>query len=252
MTYCLGIMVDCGLVFAGDSRTNAGVDQVSTFRKLHVFEQPGERVIVVLSAGNLAVTQSVINQLEEGLDSGEPGRTIYTVDRLYDAARLVGEAVRIVHDRDAEHLKAQSAEFNTSFIVGGQVKGGQMRMFQVYAAGNFIEATDDTPYLQIGETKYGKPILERVITPSLDLVSAAKCAVVSLDSTIRSNISVAPPIDIVIYEKNALRTSVRERIKESDPYYQTIKTEWGEGLRRLFDALPQPSWLDRVGSCTPK
>ena len=247
MTYCLGIYLNDGLVFAGDTRTNAGVDNVSKFRKLHVFEDAGERLITVLSAGNLAVTQSVMTMLDEGLED-ENGRVrrMMEVPTMYEAAVLVGDAVRQVHDRDAEALAAQDSEFAASFIVGGQVKGRRMRLFQVYAAGNFIEATEDTPYLQIGETKYGKPILERVVTPELDLVSAAKCAVVSMDSTIRSNLSVAPPIDILIYEKDSQRAAVNERIEESDPYYQTVQAEWGGGLRQLFDDLPQPSWTKKV------
>lgn len=245
MSYCLGMLLEDGLVFASDSRTNAGVDHVSTFRKLFTFHTPGERLIVVLTAGNLAITQSVITQLEEGLegDEGPEGPTLYTVPSMYAAARLVGDALRKTYNHDAEHLKAQDAEFAASFIVGGQVKGRRMRMFQVYTAGNFIEATEDTPYLQIGETKYGKPILERVVTPRLDLVSAAKCAMVSLDSTIKSNISVAPPIDLLTYKRDTQTICNQHRVHEEDPYYQMVRKTWGEGLRGLFDDLAPPDWL---------
>ncbi len=226
---------------ASDSRTNAGVDSVATFRKMHVFAQPGERVIVLMSAGNLAVTQSVIAMLEEGLAmDGEP--TLDEMDTLYEAAQLVGKALRRVHDVDGPYLKAQSAEVSASFILGGQIKGGRMRLFQIYSAGNFIEATDDTPYFQIGETKYGKPIVERVLRPELDLLSAAKCALVSLDSTIRSNISVAPPVDLLVIKRDALDIATWQRLDDDDPYFKEVRSHWGDGLRRLFDRVPSPAW----------
>ena len=197
MTYCLGMLLNDGLVFAGDSRTNAGVDSISTYRKLHIFERPGERMIVVLSAGNLATTQSVLSQLEEGLE-GEPEANLFAVETMYGAAKMTGMALRNVTDTDSPYALAQDTDVSASFIVGGQILGRRMRLFQVYSAGNFIEATDDTPYLQIGETKYGKPILARVMDTGMGLMDAAKCAIVSLDSTIRSNISVAPPLDILV------------------------------------------------------
>jgi len=197
LTYCLGMLLNDGLVFAGDSRTNAGVDSISTYRKLHIFERPGERMIVVLSAGNLATTQSVLSQLEEGLE-GEPEANLFAVETMYGAAKMTGMALRNVTDTDSPYALAQDTDVSASFIVGGQILGRRMRLFQVYSAGNFIEATDDTPYLQIGETKYGKPILARVMDTGMGLMDAAKCAIVSLDSTIRSNISVAPPLDILV------------------------------------------------------
>jgi len=248
MTYCVGIMLNDGLVFAADSRTNAGVDNISTFRKLHVFEKPGERLITVLSAGNLATSQAVITQLEEGLDGGDANVNLMSVESMYEAAKLTGKAVRAAQAAvdDDENPAAADADFSASFIVGGQVKGRRMRLFQVYAAGNFIEATEDTPYLQIGETKYGKPILARVVEPEMGLVEAAKCALVSLDSTIRANISVAPPLDVLIYEKDTMKTATRQRIGEDDPYFRRISDQWGEGLRRLYEELPNPDWSDDV------
>jgi len=246
MTYCLGIRLNEGLVFASDSRTNAGVDNISRFRKLFVFENPGERVICVLTAGNLAVTQSVITQLEEGVDDGTPEDTLYNVASLSDAAKLVGRALRNVRNRDEAFLQAEETGINATFIVGGQIMGRRMRLFQVYSAGNYIEATEDTPYMQIGESKYGKPILERVVTPQMDLLQAAKCALVSLDSTIRSNVAVAPPIDMLIVKSDECRVTIEHRIDSDDPYYVDISKRWGEGLRNLFESLPAPSWLDEV------
>lgn len=246
MTYCLGMLLNDGLVMASDSRTNAGVDSVSTFRKMHVFTKPGDRVIVLVSAGNLAVTQSVLTMLDEGLGPEAPELSLHTVESLYEAARLVGRALRKVHDVDGPYLKAQDAGFSASFILGGQIKGQRMRLFQIYSAGNFIEATPETPYFQIGETKYGKPIIERVLTPELDLVSAAKCALVSLDSTIRSNISVAPPVDLLLYQRDYLKIATWQRLGDDDPYFMAVRRHWGEGLRNLFDEVPSPDWQQDI------
>jgi len=243
MTYCLGIRLNDGIVFAADSRTNAGVDNISMFRKLFVFEEPGERAICVLTAGNLAITQAVISQLEEGLDDGTEEDTLYNVPSLSEAAKLVGRALRNVRARDDEYLKSEAADASATFIVGGQIKGRRMRLFLVYSAGNYIEATDDTPYMQIGESKYGKPILERVVTPEMDLAQAAKCALVSIDSTIRSNVAVAPPIDMVLIRADECRIGMTHRIMADEPYYTDLSKNWGEGLRNLFDSLPAPSWL---------
>lgn len=243
MTYCLGIRLNDGIVFAADSRTNAGVDNISMFHKLFTFEEPGERVICVLTAGNLAMTQAVISQLEEGLDNGSEEDTLYNVPSMLEAAKMVGNALRNVRARDEVYLKAESADSSASFIVGGQIKGRRLRLFLVYSAGNFIEATDETPYMQIGESKYGKPILERVVTPEMDLAEAAKCALVSLDSTIRSNVAVAPPIDMVLINRDECRVDVKHRIKADEPYYTNLSKSWGEGLRNLFESLPAPSWL---------
>jgi putative proteasome-type protease len=237
--------LNAGLVFLSDSRTNAGMDQISTFRKMTVFEQAGERGLVVLSAGNLAITQAVKqllgNETIEGSD-GEPC-TLWTAKSLFDVARIVGSAVRKVHARDAEALKMHGIDFNCSLIVGGQIKGETMRLFNVYAAGNFVEAgIDGVCYFQIGESKYGKPVIDRVITPTTPLQEAAKCALISMDSTLKSNLSVGLPLDLLIYEANALRIDRLIHIDESDSYFRMIRNTWGQRLRQVFDSIPDPTW----------
>jgi putative proteasome-type protease len=251
MTYCLGILLDDGLVFASDSRTNAGVDSVSTFRKLFLFDQPDERMIVVLTAGNLAVTQEVVSMIERGLYTDDASRSLFQVDSLFFAAKIVGGFLRTVFDRDAEYFKAHKTEFNASMILGGQIRGERPRLFLIYSAGNFIESSEESPYFQLGETKYGKPILERVLTPQVSLIDAAKCALVSFDSTIKANISVAPPIDLVAYRKDAFRVASQQRIREDDPYFLELRRHWGEGLKRVFADSPDPPWrlsVDRDGA----
>ena len=209
MTYCVAIKLNAGLVFLSDSRTNAGLDQISTFRKMIVYEKPGDRFMVLLSAGNLSISQSVreILQVEQIKDheGGDP-ITIWNAKSMFDAARVLGAAVRHVYDRDAASLKASGVEFNVSLIFGGQIQGEAMRLFQVYSPGNFIEATPETPYFQVGESKYGKPVLDRVITPDTPLDEAAKCALVSMDSTLKSNLSVGLPLDMVVYEADKFHT----------------------------------------------
>jgi putative proteasome-type protease len=242
MTYCVGILLEQGLVLASDTRTNAGVDQVAVTPKMHVFEQADERVIILLTAGNLAITQSVVNILTEQLREPTEDSDLYNVHSMFEAARVVGKAMRDVHDRDGESLKEHGIEFTASILVAGQIKGEKPRLFNVYAAGNFIEATPDTPYLQIGETKYGKPILDRVVNYNTDIMEAVKCALISFDSTIRSNISVGLPLDLMIYSTGSFNADCRQRINEQDPYYANIRKGWGEGLRNVFSSLPNPDW----------
>lgn len=242
VSYCLGMRLKAGMVFVSDSRTNAGVDSVATFRKTFVFDGAEDRVIVILAAGNLAITQSVISLLEERLNGPDRARSLYGVKSMYEVARLVGETLREVHAIDGAHLKSHGADFVASLIVGGQIQGRRMRLFNVYAAGNFIEASDETPYFQIGETKYGKPIIERVITVDTSLEEAAKCALVSFDSTIKSNISVAPPLDVTLVPADSCQASVRYRVLDDDPYFLGLRRSWGEGLRKLFTQLPDPDW----------
>lgn len=243
MTYCLGMRLDAGLIFVSDTRTNAGVDSVATFRKSFLFDQADDRVIVILTAGNLAVSQSVISLLEERAASDDPAVSLQAAASMYDVATLVGRVVREVRDRDGDALVQAGADFNPSFIVGGQIRGRRMRLFNVYAAGNFVEATEDTPYFQIGETKYGKPIIERVLTTRTSLDQAVKCALVSFDSTIKGNLSVAPPLDLVILPADTCRVSVQRRIPDDDPYFADLTQRWGAGLRQLFGELPDPDWL---------
>ena len=245
MTYCVAIKLDAGLVFLSDSRTNAGLDQISTFRKMIVYEKPDDRFMVLLSAGNLSISQSVreilqIEQLKETEDS-EP-ITIWNAKSMFDAARVLGSAVRHVYDRDAQALKQSGVDFNVSLIFGGQIKGEGMRLFQMYSAGNFIEATPETPYFQVGESKYGKPVLDRVLMPSLPLDEAAKCALVSMDSTLKSNLSVGLPLDLVVYEADRLESDKVVCIDSDNPYFQMLHGNWGHKLREVFDSLEDPVW----------
>jgi putative proteasome-type protease len=247
MTYCVAIKLNAGLVFLSDSRTNAGLDHISTFRKMIVYEKPGDRFMVLLSAGNLSISQSVreILQVEQLKDheGGEP-ITIWNAKSMFDTARVLGAAIRRVYDRDAEALKNADVDFNVSIVFGGQIKGEGMRLFQMYSAGNFIEATSETPYFQVGESKYGKPVLDRVITPETPLDEAAKCALVSMDSTMKSNLSVGMPLDLVVYEANALQSDKVVCIDSNNPYYRMIYNNWGKKLREVFDSIEDPVWDD--------
>lgn len=242
MTYCVGMRLNEGLVFLSDSRTNAGVDQISTFRKMTVFERPGERLMVLMSAGNLAITQAVQQIVAERLSPDLV--TVWNASGMLEAVRVVGDAVRAVHARDAAALKEAGLEFNCSFIFGGQVRGEATRLFHVYAAGNFIEATPENPYFQIGESKYGKPIIDRVITPATHLGEAAKCALISMDSTLRSNISVGLPLDLLVYETDQLRVTKFVQIDQDNEYMQMIRSTWGGRLRQVFSEIPDPAWRD--------
>jgi len=242
MTYCVAMQLDAGLVFLSDSRTNAGVDQISTFRKMTVFEHPGERIMVLLSAGNLAVTQAVRQILCERIGPRET--SVWNAKTMFDAVRLLGEAIREVHERDAEALKEFGIEFNANFIFGGQIRGERMRLFQIYSAGNFIEATHENAYFQIGEAKYGKPIIDRVIQPQTPLDEAAKCALISMDSTLRSNISVGLPLDLLVYEADSLRLTKFVQIDHSNQYMGMIRNTWGARLKQVFSEIPDPTWRD--------
>ncbi|WP_417688804.1 peptidase [Roseibium sp.] len=240
MTYCVGLKLDRGLVFASDTRTNAGLDNIATFKKLHVWEQPGERVITLLSAGNLAITQAVISLLTEHIKVAAEGRpTLMTVDTMFQAARLVGSAVREVRAIDGEALAANADNFFVTFILGGQIKGEEPRLFQVYSAGNFIEVSDDTPFVQIGEHKYGKPILDRVTRSDMRLGEAAKMVLLSFDSTLRSNLSVGMPIDLLLYNADSFSTERQLRIEKDDPYFQKLSQDWSDALRDAFAEMDE-------------
>ena len=244
MTYCVGIILDAGLVFASDSRTNAGIDQISSFRKMKVVDRPGDRVVVVMSSGNLSVTQSAINLMEQKARKSEGAINLFTAQSMFEIAGLLGECLREVRERDAPYLAQHNIDSSASFIIGGQVSGDSQRLYLIYSEGNYIEATQETPFFQIGETKYGKPIIDRVIKNSSSLVEASKCVLVSFDSTMRSNVSVGLPIDLLTYDNNSLKIGLQRRITESDPYFNMIHTQWGEGLRRVFAQLPDPKWDD--------
>ncbi|MDB6082262.1 MAG: peptidase [Gammaproteobacteria bacterium] len=242
MTYCVGLLVDTGLVLLSDSRTNAGVDQINTFRKMATFQRPNDRVLVLLSAGNLAITQAVVNLLHEVPDDPDTPSRIYRATNMFNASRVVGDALREIHARDAEMLRDQGHEFNATFILGGQINGEEPRLFHIYSAGNFIESSIDTPYFQIGESKYGKPIIDRVITRSSSLAQAAKCALVSMDSTIRSNLSVGPPLDLAIVRRDEFRLATHISIDNENDYFKMIRTRWGYALQEVFAELPNPNW----------
>jgi putative proteasome-type protease len=241
MTYCVGMLLKDGLVMLSDSRTNAGVDNIGMFRKMTVWHLPDDRVICLMSAGNLAAAQAVVNHLEEGLEPG--GATIATVPSMFKAAQLVGSAVRAVYQADGVSLEAKDPNgFNISFLLGGQLKGRELRLFQVYAAGNFIQATDRTPFFQIGEHKYGKPILDRALKVDTDLRAAAKLALISMDSTLRSNLSVGLPLDLMIYQRGSLAVDLRRTIDEDDPYFREIRQRWSTSLRDAITTLPDVPW----------
>jgi putative proteasome-type protease len=245
MTYCVAVKTRAGLVFLSDSRTNAGLDQISTFRKMIVYEKAGDRFMTLLSAGNLSISQSVreVLQIEKLVEPGQDEPlTIWNAKSMFDATRVLGAAVRRVYERDAAALKASGVEFNVSMIFGGQIGNEGMRLFQVYSPGNFIEATDETPYFQIGESKYGKPVLDRVITPDTPLDEAAKCALVSMDSTLKSNLSVGLPLDMVVYKAGSLQTDRIMCIDEHNPYFQMLRSSWGDKLRQMFDSIEDPMW----------
>ena len=245
MTYCVAIKLDAGLVFLSDSRTNAGLDHISTFRKMMVYEKAGERFMVLLSAGNLSISQSVreILQTEQIPDENDgPPISIWNAKSMFDAARVLGSAVRHIQQRDGEALSRSGVDFNCSMLFGGQIAGEGVRLFQVYSAGNFIEATAETPYFQIGESKYGKPVLDRVLTPTTPLAEAAKCALVSMDSTLKSNLSVGLPLDLAVYQTNALRSDQIACIDENNDYFRMVHNVWGGKLREAFDSIDDPHW----------
>jgi putative proteasome-type protease len=235
-------MLDKGIIFASDSRTNAGVDNFAKFCKMTVFERRGDRVIVLLSSGNLAGTQAIISVLTQRCAEGDAATNLMGAKTMFDVVRLVADAVRETEQRDARYLEGNKVGFNASFIVGGQIAGEPMRLFRTYAEGNFIEAGTDTLFFQTGETKYGKPILDRVLTPDTGLADATKCVLVSFDSTMRSNLSVGMPIDLVSYERDSLEVPRRRRLDEGDPYFTAVSLAWGEGVRQVFSRLPELRW----------
>ncbi len=244
MTYCVGILVRDGLVMLADTRTNAGLDNIATFRKLHIFERPGEFVATLATAGNLSITQSILSHLREGMIDPETGELRKLIDQtsMFQAAQLVGQAIRKVYEMDGSAIEQHAAAFDVSILLGGQMKGRDPRLFMLYRAGNFIEATTDTPFLQIGEHKYGKPILDRAVTYDTDLYDALKLALISMDSTIRSNLGVGLPVDVAMLRRNALAFEVNRRIEAGEPYFHDLRERWSEALRHAHLDIPRPPY----------
>lgn len=239
MTYCVGIKLDRGLVFMSDTRTNAGIDNISTFRKMYTWEEPGERVIVLMAAGNLATTQSVVSLLDERTKAPhERTQTLLATPSMFQTAKLVGDTVKEVINGNAATGQRADSAFNSTFILGGQIRGSAPRLFLIYPEGNFIESTDDTPFFQIGEHKYGKPIIVRAYDRAMTFAEAAKLLMVSFDSTLKSNLSVGLPLDLAFYERDAFKVGLRKRIDRDDPYYRTISEGWSDALKVAFSSLP--------------
>lgn len=240
MTYCVGVKLEEGLIFASDSRTHAGVDNFAKFCKMTVFERAGDRVLVLLSSGGLAATQTVITLLRQRAAAQAPH--LWSVTSMFDVANLVADAMRDIERRDSPFLASSGLKFNASFILGGQIAGEEMRLFRLYAEGNFIEAGADSNFLQTGEAKYGKPILDLAVTPTATLGDATKCVLVSFDSTMLSNLSVGMPIDLLCYARDALAVTMRRRFDTGDAYFETLKQQWLAGTRKVFRELPALTW----------
>ena len=242
MTYCVAMSLDEGMLFASDSRTNAGLDHVSSFCKMTVFEQPSQGVLVLLNSGNLATTQQVVSRLKAHVKHTD--KPLTEMDSVFSVAELLGKHLRAVVNRTQEESMGQTdVDFSATFLLGGQLRGEEPRLFLVYPQGNFIETTADTAFFQIGESKYGKPILDRVVQPALPLYEAVKCALVSFDSTVKSNLSVGLPIDLALVRRDQFAVAMRHRIDADDAYFRQLRTDWSQGLRRVFNELPEPGWL---------
>lgn len=239
MTYCVGLKIDRGLVFMSDTRTNAGMDSISIFRKMHVWEKPGDRTIVLMSAGNLATTQAVVSLLDERSKAvKDRSSTLLAAPSMYQTARLVGDTVKEVIASSSPTGEKADSYFNASFILGGQIRGSEPRLFMIYPEGNFIESSEDTPFFQVGETKYGKPIIIRAYDKAMSFAETVKLLIVSFDSTLKSNLSVGLPLDLLLYEKDALKVHLKKRIGLDDPYYRTVSDGWSNALKLAFQSLP--------------
>ena len=242
MTYCLAISVNKGLVLASDSRTNAGVDYVTTYSKMQVFVWPDDRVCMLLSSGNLATTQAVINNIRDDLEDPKAKFNLRSGRHLHELAHYIGKMSQLEQQRHADAMHKSNISAEASFLLGGQIAGQTSEIFMIYPQGNYVSASPETPYLQIGENKYGKPILDRIITPSTSLEDAARCALVSLDSTIRSNISVGPPVELAIHTADAIVEPYYLKLTLNSPMYKSLQKQWNEGLRRAFKRLPRFEW----------
>jgi putative proteasome-type protease len=243
MTYCVAIKTNAGMVFLSDTRTNAGVDNISKYKKMFTWEVPGDRVITLMTAGNLAITQAVVSLLQENIDKPQEGiDTLLNADSMFRVAEIVGDAMRTIQNRYGANIAQMGESTLSSIIVGGQRAGGGMRLFHVYSAGNFIEAGEDTPYFQIGEHKYGKPILDRVINAESPVNVCVTAALLSMDSTLRSNLSVGMPLDLAVVVGDELRFSQVRRIEEHDPNYLSLSEAWSNSLRNAFHDMYQFSF----------
>ncbi len=245
MTYCCGVLVREGLVMIADTRTNAGLDNISTFRKLNVYREPGERVMAIASSGNLSISQSVVSMLNEGMQNPATGEieTLMNAPTMFQAAQRVGQAIRRIHDIEKTALEASNVRFDVSFLFGGQIKGEKLRLYMIYTAGNFIECTNDTPYLQIGEHKYGKPILDRAVHVDVNVHDALKIALLSMDSTLRSNLGVGMPIDVAVIRRDACDADLVYRIEPGDAYFHDLSERWSAALRAAHMAIPRPPYV---------
>ena len=247
MSYGLAIKVDEGLIFAADSRTSAGLDEVSSARKLHTYERAGERVLMLTSAGNLSLSQAVVRRIGAEIDAKRsakvPERSLLKAGTMHACAEIVGTILREVERAEAPALARHDVPFDVSFILGGQIKGEPPRLFHIYPPGNFIEVGEETPYVQVGERKYGKPILDAMLTAQTPLSAAGKCALLSFDSTLRANAAVGLPIDLVAYPKDSLAAGAARKIDADDPYFRTLRNRWGSALTRAFGDLPDPDWI---------
>ncbi len=245
MTYCCGILVRDGMVMIADTRTNAGLDNISTFRKLNMFRQPGERVMALAASGNLSFSQSVVSMLREGIENPEGGEvaTLMNAPTMFQAAQRIGDAIRRVHKIEGPALDATDVKFDVSFLFGGQIKGDKLRLYMIYSAGNFIECTVDTPYLQIGEHKYGKPILDRAVRYGIDIYDGLKIALLSMDSTLRSNLGVGMPLDVAVVRRDACDAELIYRIEPGDAYFHDLSERWSAALRAAHIAIPRPPYV---------
>ncbi len=241
MTYCLGILTRSGLVMAADSRTNAGVDYISTYQKLFDFSLPGDRVIVLCAAGNLSITQALIALIRRDIQIAAPVN-LHRLPTLYDVARYVGDCLRSLQEKDRAWLEKDGIDFQCSFLLGGQIQGEEPGLYLIYSQGNFIQALPETPFLQIGEAKYGKPILDRILHFDTPVTDAAKCALLSIDSTMKSNISVGPPISLIMYEKDSFKIRYDLRLDVGAPYLHQIRKMWEISLNEAFDRMPDINW----------
>lgn len=245
MTYCVAIEVNDGLVFAADTRTSGSFDDVRVYRKLHVYEWPGDRVFVILSAGNLATTQLMNWRLKRDAEDPNAARSLRTYEHLYDVAEYVGETLVGSQAKISEE-EAKAVNVQATVILGGQIAGERPGLYLIYPLGNCIATSPETPYLQIGESKYGKPILDRIVSPGISLAQGAKCALISMDSTIRSNLSVGVPLDLLSIERDALKVQSHVNIDENHAYFRMIRTRWSESLRQAFQEIPDPEWMPRT------